>query len=265
MDIVCMTQPVSQRLAGKVCIVTGAAMGLGQADAIVLAREGAIVILTDVDAEQGAATAAEIGERALFVHHDVRDEQAWIDLVALVLARFGRLDVLVNNAGVLKRAHIEEATLEDWRFVQSINVEGTFLGIKHSIPAMRASGGGSIINVSSTAAQQGFPNGPAYTASKGAVLALTRSVAIHCLNRGDRIRCNAILPHVAESPMVHASLEESFAGIPVEQRPKVAMGSPFAVANAVLFLASDESSDLNGTTLNLDRGTACIVGQMPEF
>lgn len=255
---------MSQRLAGKVCVVTGGVAGLGKADAIVLAREGAIVIITDVDAAQGKATADEIGERALFIQHDVRDEQAWIDLIAMTMARFGRLDVLVNNAGVLKRANIEEATLEDWRFIQSVNVEGTFLGIKHCIPAMRASGGGSIINVSSTAAQQGFPNGAAYTASKGAVLALTRSVAVHCMNKGDLIRCNAILPHVAESPMVHATLDETFAGIPTDQRPKVVMGSPFAVANAVLFLASDESSDMNGTAINLDRGTACIVGPSPE-
>ena len=252
------------RLAGKVAIVTGGAAGLGRADAIVLAREGATVVLTDLDVAQGERTAAEIGDNALFVPQDVRDEDGWKALVADVVQRFGRLDILVNNAGVLRRASVEDASLEDWRFVQAVNVEGTFLGIKHCIPAMRASGGGSIINVSSTAAVQGYATGAAYSASKGAVLALTRSVAVHCMRNRDNIRCNAIFPHVAESPMVHAALEQDFAGIPEADRPRVAMGSPFAVANTVLFLASDESSDLNGTSINLDRGTACIVGQLPD-
>jgi 3(or 17)beta-hydroxysteroid dehydrogenase len=157
----------------------------------------------------------------------------------------------VNNAGVLHADDIESASLEDWRFVTAVNVEGTFLGCKHAIPAMRSGGGGSIINVSSTAAILGFPSSPAYTASKGAVQALTRSIAVYCMTRGDRIRCNAIYPHLAESPMSRA-----YGGT-------TELASPFGVANAVLFLASDESSDLNGTFLNLDRGTACLVGELP--
>jgi 3(or 17)beta-hydroxysteroid dehydrogenase len=239
------------RIDGKVCIVTGAADGLGKADAIVLAREGGRVALTDLNAD-GEHTAREIGGEAIFVHHDVREEDQWRSLIATVLGHFGRLDVLVNNAGVLHADDIETATLDNWRFVNAVNVEGTFLGCKHAIPAMRDSGGGSIVNVSSTAAILGFPGAPAYTASKGAVQALTRSTAVHCMTRGDRIRCNAIYPHLAESPMSRA------------HGSTTVLASPFGVANAVLFLASDESSDLNGTFLNLDRGTACLVGELPN-
>ena len=239
------------RIDGKVCIVTGAATGLGRADAIVLAREGGVVVATDVNVDEGENTVREIDGDAAFVQQDVRDEDQWRQLVAMVLDRFGRLDVLVNNAGVIRMDEIETATLEDWRFVTSVNVEGTFLGCKHGIPAMRAGGGGSIVNVSSTAAILGFPVAPAYTASKGAVQALTRAIAAYCLTRDDRIRCNAVYPHLHESPMALS------ANLPTETR----MASPFAVANAVLFLASDESSDLNGTFINLDRG-ASLSGDM---
>jgi len=239
------------RIDGKVCIVTGAADGLGKADAEALAREGGRVVLTDVN-ELGEATARDLGGDALFVRQDVRDEGQWRGLIATVMERFGRLDVLVNNAGVLVSDDIETATVEDWRFVQSVNVEGTFLGCKHAIPAMRANGGGSIVNVSSTTAILGFPSAPAYTASKGAVQALTRSIAVYCLTRGYGIRCNAIYPHLAESPMSRAH------GGTIKLVP------PTGVANAVLFLASDESSDLNGTFLNLDRGTSCLVGELPD-
>jgi 3(or 17)beta-hydroxysteroid dehydrogenase len=240
------------RIEGKVCIVTGGAVGLGKAAAIVLAREGGRVVVTDVNADDGEATVGEMGGDSLFVRHDVRDEDQWRATIATTVDRFGRLDVLVNNAGVIRLDDIETATLEDWRFVNSVNVEGTFLGCKHAIPAMRAVGGrGSIINMSSTTAILGFPAAPGYTASKGAVQALTRSVAVYCITRGDLIRCNGIYPHNAESPMAVANNEPG----------AVQMGSPFAVANAVLFLASDESSDLNGTFLNLDRGTACLVAE----
>lgn len=240
------------RIEGKVCIVTGGAVGLGKADAEVLAREGATVVLTDVDVQAGQATADEIGSNAVFIEHDVRDEDGWTQLVASTMERFGRLDVLVNNAGVIVIEDIETSSLDHWRFVKSVNVEGTFLGCKHIIPALRANGGGSIVNVSSTAAILGMPDASAYTASKGAVQALTRSVAVHCMRKGDQIRCNGIYPHLAASPMARANNQRD-----------VAMGSPYAVANAVLFLASDESSDLNGTFLNLDRGTSCLVGALP--
>jgi 3(or 17)beta-hydroxysteroid dehydrogenase len=241
------------RIDGKVCLVTGGAMGLGKADAIVLAREGGRVVLTDVS-EAGEKVAAEIGGDTMFLRHDVRDENQWQAVIAATLDRFGRLDVLVNNAGVIRLDTIETATLDDWRFVNAVNVEGTFLGCKHSIPAMRAAGGGSIINMSSTTAILGFPDAPGYTASKGAIQALTRAVAVYCITRGDQIRCNGVYPHQHQSPMAEANN-------PPEAISE--MSSPFAVANAVLFLASDESADLNGTFLNLDRGTSCLVAPTP--
>jgi 3(or 17)beta-hydroxysteroid dehydrogenase len=237
------------RVDGKVCIVTGGAVGLGKASATVLAREGGRIVVTDVNVDGGETAVKEMGGDAVFVPHDVRDEEQWRGVIATTLDRFGALDVLVNNAGVIVLDDIETATLENWRFVNSVNVEGTFLGCKHAIPAMRASGGrGSIVNMSSTVAILGFPAAPGYTASKGAVQALTRAVAVYCMDRGDLIRCNSVFPHNAESPMALAN-----------SAPGVSMGSPFAVANAVLFLASDESSDLNGTFLNLERGTSCLV------
>jgi 3(or 17)beta-hydroxysteroid dehydrogenase len=238
---------------GKVCIVTGGAMGLGRADVEVLAREGGRILLTDVDAS-GEQAAAEIDGDVTFIRHDVRDEDQWRSVIATAMERFGSVDVLVNNAGVLRSDNIETATLEDWRFVNSVNVEGTFLGCKHAIPAMRAGRNGSIINMSSTVAIMGFPGSPAYTASKGAVQALTRSVAVYCIEKGDRIRCNGVYPHLHRSPMAEANNSPS---------TEASMSSPMAVANAVLFLASDASSDMNGTFINLDRGTSCIVGATP--
>ena len=250
------------RVEGKVCIVTGGADGLGKADAIVLACEGAQVIITDLNEEAGRRTAEEIGERALFVRQDVRDEDGWRDLVAMVEQKYGRLDVLVNNAGVLQRADIESCELESWRFVMSVNVEGTFLGVKHAAPAMRRAGAGSIINMSSTAVLQGYPNAPSYVAAKGAIYSLTKAVAMHFMRKGEKIRCNAVLPHNAESPMQRAGVEAAFAGVKPEDRPKIDVGSPFAIANAVLFLASDDSSDINGQALNMDRGASLIVGSL---
>jgi 3(or 17)beta-hydroxysteroid dehydrogenase len=250
------------RVEGKVCIVTGAADGLGKAAAEVLAREGATVIITDVNEAVGRQTAQAIGERALFVRQDVRDEAGWQDLAAMVGDRFGRLDVLVNNAGVLQRADIETVTLESWRFVMSVNVDGTFLGIKHCAPLLRRAGAGSIVNMSSTAILQGYPGAPSYVASKGAVAALTKAVAMHFIKKGEKIRCNAVLPHNAESPMQRAGVEAAFAGVAPEDRPPIDVGSPYAIANAVLFLASEESAEINGWELTLDRGSRLVVGSI---
>jgi 3(or 17)beta-hydroxysteroid dehydrogenase len=250
------------RVEGKVCLVTGAADGLGKATAEVLVREGAEVIITDVNAEVGQRTALELGERARFVRQDVRDEAGWESLAAMIDKTYGRLDVLVNNAGVLERADIETATLESWRFVMAVNVEGVFLGIKHCAPLLRRARTGSIVNLSSTATLQGYPGAPSYVAAKGAVSALTKAVAMHFIKKGDKVRCNAVLPHTASSPMQRAGMEAAFAGIPPEQRPKVDIGSPYAIANSVLFLASEDSAEINGWELTVDRGTRLVVGSL---
>jgi 3(or 17)beta-hydroxysteroid dehydrogenase len=242
------------RVAGKVCLVTGAASGLGAADARRLAAEGACVVLTDITAQAGERLAAEL-PNALFLHQDVRDEAGWVQVVAQTMARFGRLDVLVNNAGIVRFADIETCTLEDFRLLTQVMLEGTFLGCKHAIPAMASSGGGSIINVASTSAINGYAIIPAYTAAKGGILALTRSVAAHCQDVGNNIRCNVIVPGAHDTPMIAAAKEaqdDDAPGLTKSLGPGV--GHPSDVADLVLFLASDESRRLTGTSVVIDGG-----------
>lgn len=241
------------RLKGKVAIVTGAASGLGAADARLLAAEGARVVLTDIDAEQGEAVARAI-EGAIFLRHDVRSEADWQAVVVATVARFGRLDVLVNNAGLVRFGSVEDTTLDDFRLLNAVMAEGTFLGCKHAIPAMARSGGGSIINIASVAALKGISPIVAYTAAKGAILAMTRSIAIHCQEQGNGIRCNVILPGAHDTPMTAAmaSLDDSAAGL--EQISQHGQGRPEDVGNLVVFLASDESRHITGTSVVIDNG-----------
>ena len=248
------------RLDGKVAIVTGAAKGLGEADARIMAREGARVILTDVDEANGARVAAEIGAGARFVHQDVRDEDGWRALIADVMAEEGRLNILVNNAGVVEAGHIENTSAEDWRFVMAVSADGTFFGCKHAIPAMRASGGGSIINMASVASIDGHAAVTAYCAAKGAVESLTRAVAVHCAATKTPVRCNSIHPAGMDTPMVRGMGQKlADAGmappLPVSNTPSASaasLGSPDDIANAVLFLASDDSRFVSGQRLVVD-------------
>ncbi len=243
-----------ERLAGKVAVVTGAASGLGAADAALMAEQGATVVLTDIDEETGRATAEAI-PRSLFLPHDVRDEARWIAVIGETMDRFGRLDVLVNNAGIVAYSTIEETTLEQYRLINAVISEGTFLGCKHAIPAMRKGAGGSIINIASIAASRGFAPVTSYSAAKGAVVALTRTVAVHCQDKGYAIRCNAILPGAHDTPMTRAALvdgPETEAGFdPIRLGLQ---GDPSDVANLVAFLASDESRRITGTTIVIDNG-----------
>lgn len=243
-----------KRLEGKVAIVTGAASGLGEADARLMAAEGARVVLTDVDAERGEAAAKDI-EGAVFLRHDVASEADWQNVVAKTIERFGRLDVLVNNAGLVKFGTIESTTLEQFRLHQSVMAEGTFLGCKHAIPAMAKSGGGSIINISSIAAIKGNSPTLAYTAAKGAILAMTRAIATHCHEQNQGIRCNCLLPGAHATPMTAAAIAELGGGAAgIEQIQQHGQGRPEDVANAVVFLASDESRYITGTELVIDNG-----------
>lgn len=242
-----------KRVEGKVCIVTGAASGVGREDALLLASEGAKVVLTDLNEEAGRQVAAEIGEQALFVRQDIASETDWQIVIKLTLERFGRLDVLVNNAAILAMASIEDTNLELWQKVQRINSDGYFLGCKYAIAAMKDSGGGSIVNMSSVAALGGMPAFCAYSASKGAVAALTRSVALHCKEQGYRIRCNSVHPDGINTPMTQALAGGQ--AIPqdvLDQNPKNRMCAPRDIANLVLFLASDESRFINGSELRID-------------
>ncbi len=242
-----------QRVEGKVCIITGAASGIGREDALLLAREGAKVVLTDLNEEAGRQVAAEIGANALFIRHDIASESDWQHVVKTTVEHFGRLDVLVNNAAILALGSIEDTTLELWQKVQKINGEGYFLGCKYAIQAMKESGGGSIINMSSVAALGAMPMFCAYSASKGAVAAMTRSIALHCKQQGYRIRCNSVHPDGVNTPMTQALA----GGQPIpqealDQDPMNRMAAPRDIANVVLFLAADESRFVNGAEIRVD-------------
>ena len=190
------------RLAGKIAIITGAAKGLGEADARLFAEEGATVILTDMDVKNGQRVANEIGKNAEFQQQDVCDENRWIELIGDVVARHGKLDILVNNAGIVHAGNIETQTTEEYRQIMAVSSDGTFFGSKHAVLAMKETGGGSIINMASVASLRGESNVLAYCAAKGAVEGMTRGIAVHCVLSGYNIRCNSIHPGTIWTPMV---------------------------------------------------------------
>jgi len=241
------------RVDGKVAIVTGAAQGLGAADARMLAKEGAKVVLTDVNEAQGRATSASI-PGSIFLKHDVRDEDQWKLVVAETMRHFGKLNVLVNNAGLVVFNDVESTPLEEFRFQNAVMCEGTFLGCKTAIPAMVKSGGGSIINMSSVAALRGLSSIIAYSAAKGAILSMTRSIAVHCIEKANGVRCNALVPGAHDTPMTEkalAMLPADYVGL---DQLKKGQGKPDDLANLVLFLASDESVRITGTYIVIDQG-----------
>jgi 3(or 17)beta-hydroxysteroid dehydrogenase len=243
------------RVAGKVAIVTGAASGMGQADAILLAAQGATVVLADLNESAGQAAAAKIGKNAVFMRLDVSDEENWKQVIAATLESFGRLDILVNNAGIIALGSIVDTTLESWRLINSVNSDGVFLGCKHAIPAMTASGGGSIINMSSVAAIHGQSFVAAYTASKGAVRALTKNIAMYCKEQKNGIRCNSIHPDGVKTPMVVkvATGKETATQADIDALSAFGnMCDPEDIANLVLFLASEESRFINGAEMLID-------------
>jgi 3(or 17)beta-hydroxysteroid dehydrogenase len=242
------------RVQGKVALVTGGGSGLGAADCELLAAEGATVIVTDVKLAAAEAVADRIGGIAMAL--DVASETQWQEVIAAIDARFGRLDVLVNNAGVVVVADLEQTSLEQFRWVNAIMSEGVFLGCKYAIPLMNKGGGGSIINMSSTGALLGYPVFLAYAAAKGAVRSMTKSIAVMCQEKGFKIRVNSVHPGAIETPMVQQA-----SGRPGEEQtvpegvlPAGAVGHPKDVANMVLYLASDESRFVTGAELVIDNG-----------
>ena len=250
------------RVDEKVAIVTGGASGLGAADARMLAAEGARVVLTDIDNEAGAKAAAEIG--AEFVRQDVSEEDTWAPLVDGVMERHGRLDVLVNNAGIASIADVEHTTTEVWRRTLAVHLDGTFFGCRAAIPAMKQGGGGSIINISSTAALIGIAPYFAYSAAKGGIRSLTKSVAVHCRERKNGVRCNSVHPGSIDTPMVAAALEGlrqvklPARGEREAARIAIGLGEPNDVAYMVLFLASDESKHVTGAEMVVDNADTVI-------
>lgn len=256
------------RVAGKVVLVTGGASGIGRGCAELLAREGAAVVVTDVQDEMGADVARALGGQAVYLHHDVTDEDAWIGIVAEVGKRFGRLDVLVNNAGVGMGGPVTEFSLADWRKQQGVNVEGVFLGVKHSLPLMRQGGGGSIINMSSVAGLTGAANMSSYCATKGAVRLFTKAVAMECAAARDGVRVNSVHPGIIDTPIwdtIGGTIggEGGNAGparvidlddMTAVTTPLGVKGFPADIAAGVLFLASDESRYMTGAELVIDGG-----------
>jgi len=246
------------RLEGKVALISGGARGQGAAEARLFAREGAKVVLGDILDEDGRKVEAEIratGGAATYVHLNVTNEADWRAAVELAERRYDRLTILVNNAGILIRSAIEETTEDEWDRIMAVNVKGVFLGTKHAIPAMRRAGGGSIINISSTAGLVGSPGETAaYTATKGAVRLFTKATAIQ--HARDNIRCNSVHPGPIATDMIKDMIENKERW---EQRlrrlPMGRVGTPEDIAYGVLYLASDESAFVTGSELVIDGGT----------
>lgn len=253
------------RVTDKVAIITGAASGLGLASARRLAEEGARVVLADINLEQGQAVADEI-PGARFEHLDVTREANWIALIDKVIADVGRLDILLNCAGIVRLASIEDTTEEIWRQINAVGTDGTFFGCKHALRVMKSAGGGSIINMCSTASIQGGPMIFAYAASKSAIRGMTKSVAVLSAQNGYGVRCNSVHPGNMRTPMLEGMKE-----IVMENDPEAAkameniwVGEPVDVANMVLFLASDESVAVNGAAMVVDNTTTITEGVVPH-
>ncbi|NQX87497.1 MAG: SDR family oxidoreductase [Halioglobus sp.] len=247
------------RVEGKVAVVTGAASGLGLASSRRLAAEGASVVMADINAEQGSSLAHGI-PGAQFHQLDVTREEAWQVFLDAVTAAYGRIDVLMNCAGIVRLASIEETSEADWRAVHAVGTDGTFYGCKHVLPIMKAQGAGSIINMCSTASIQGAPGVFAYAASKAAIRAMTKSIACLSTENGFGIRCNSIHPYNMATPMLADVQHQVRQGNPdaAAGMDKIWVGEPEDVAHLVLFLASDESSAINGAAMVIDN-TATVT------
>ena len=247
------------RLEGKTALVTGAASGIGLQTSIRLAEEGARVMMTDINLEEGLQQAEKPGANAAFLKLDITEEEEWISVLDETVKRFDRLDILVNSAGMVLIADVEQITLEDWRKVHAVNLDGTFLGCKHGVRVMKEFGAGSIINLSSVSGMIGGFNLAAYNSSKGAVRMLTKSVAVHCARAGYGIRCNSIHPTFIETPMLESMIRDSpdpekARQTLVRQVPLRRIGTPDDVANMIVYLASDESTFVTGTEMLIDGG-----------
>jgi NAD(P)-dependent dehydrogenase (short-subunit alcohol dehydrogenase family) len=257
------------QVQGKVALVTGGASGIGAAVSELLAREGASVVVTDVDDLKGPELVAGIkkaGHAADFLHQDVTSEARWVEVVAEVEKRFGRLDILVSNAGIgIAVPSIVDMSLEDWRRQTAINLDGVFLSVKHCLPAMRRSGGaGSIILMSSLAGLRGAQGLSGYSATKGGVRLFAKSVAMECATAGDGIRVNSVHPGIIDTPIwgkipTEATGRGQNAPIDPEERARLVTplgraGHASEIASGVLYLASDASSYVTGTELVIDGG-----------
>ncbi len=257
------------RVAGKVALVTGAASGLGRATAIRLAEEGARVMVTDWEDRGGAETLAMIsaaGGEAYYRHQDVSSEAAWQETLDAIVTTWGRLDVLVNNAAVIIAKSIRDTSLEDWRWQNSIALDGVFLGVKHGSAVMEKTGGGSIINISSVAGILGLDKSAAYCAAKGGVRLLTKAAAAEFARLNNGVRINSVHPGIIHTPGVDSTIRKYGAGGKEDQvrarfeamSPLGRLGEPADIANGVLYLASDESQYMHGAELVIDAGFSAV-------
>jgi 3(or 17)beta-hydroxysteroid dehydrogenase len=246
------------RVSGKVALVTGAASGLGRADAIALVREGARVAITDINEPAGRQLESELNGTvpgsAHFLVQDVSSEARWVQVFEEIRRRFGALHVLVNNAGMVVIGTPESATLEQFQAHLRVMTDSVFLACKHGIPLMRESGGGSIINMCSTATHLGYPVFYAYSAAKGAVRSMTKSIAVHCQMNRYNVRCNSIHAGAIETPMVVKATQELGMQMSMYDQTPVGLGKPEDVANLVVYLASDESRFVNAAEMLIDNG-----------
>lgn len=247
------------RVQDKVAIVTGGVTGLGYAGAMRLAEEGATVVITDWDEERGPSSAEQIGHGCSFLAQDVSKEDDWHQVIDTVLDRHERIDVLVNNAGVGIPKNVEQTSLEDWRWVMGINLDGVFLGTRLGIGAMKKSGGGSIINLSSIEGLIGDRRLAAYDASKAGVIGLTRSAALYCGRNKLGIRVNTINPGFIWTEMVEGFVKSQEDPEATKRQLEMAhalehLGEPDDIAYGVVYLASDESKFMTGAQLVIDGG-----------
>jgi len=244
------------RLHGKVALITGAARGQGAAEARLFAQEGAKVVLADVTDQEGIAVATEIAEEgadAIYVHLDVTNEADWEAAIIETVSKFGKLDILVNNAGIWRRGHVTETSSEQWDSILDVNSKGVFLGTKAAIPEMRKAGGGSIVNISSTAGLVGSRTSAAYSASKGAVRIFSKSTAIQYASEG--IRANSIHPGPIDTDMGDQVWPDATSREASISRTALArIGTAKDIAYGALYLASDEASFVTGSELVIDGG-----------
>jgi len=257
------------QVSGEVAIVTGGASGIGEACAETLAREGASVLVTDIDDALGKSVVERIGKAggpgrggAHYLRHDVRDEAAWPGVIAEAEKRFGRLDIMVANAGIGVAAPIADMTLADWQRQQAINLDGVFLSVKHAIPAMKRAGGGSMVLMSSVAGLRGAPGLAAYSATKGGVRLFAKSVALELA--ADNIRCNSVHPGIIATPIwgkIPTGAEGNRRNAPIDPRERAAIAVPLTrvgeaqdIANGVLFLCTEAANYMTGQELVIDGG-----------
>ncbi|MBB3981063.1 3(or 17)beta-hydroxysteroid dehydrogenase [Sphingobium fontiphilum] len=242
------------KLDGKVAIITGGASGLGAEDARLLAAEGAKVVISDVQDALGRALAAEI-PGSLYLRHDVRKEGERESVVTQTLSAFGRLDILVNNAGLVRFGSVEDLSYADYKLQVDVMLDGTFLGCKAAIPHMSRDGGGSIINMASVGGMKGISAIPAYAGAKGGIIAMTRSIAVHCQEQKYRIRVNSIAPGGIVTPMTAQALAQLPSDDPgLEQNSAHGMGQPIDIANMVLYLACEDGRHITGANIVIDNG-----------